>query len=523
MAEVTYRRTGDKILDSLVLAALTDLTERLRGEVEWYPVDPLGEPSLIRVSLPQAKTALEVRTQLARELARAVRSYFVGRSLSAIRVNTGGRGKPIERDFCLFCSMKSRHRCPSVDLLEAVRAFAESPTEHAREDKTSTLLSEVELQVASELLLFVGREGLVLDDLKGGVKRGLEDCMKRQDPYKLREILSRLGKKELKKIRLRSPYQLFSFFPSGMRKTRISEIKNIPGGPNPPPYLILRLIVNELARSGSLNEWSPFAVSKGKTSGAESLYIFLSPYWSKGKYVWDGRYESSSSSVPRQIAALALYGTSLLGLSWLAGVAVSLLLIPPTLPANHAAAVKQLSLARRFVRLTSFGEYQSYILDRRILASLPGRVKYLPILTNLDIPALAELAKGGWKFLLVEFDTRQGMPQNPRNFREEDPGQLARFLIDLGEHFSEFREWIHFLMSAFRMEKHRREASEVLLEIRNAIVFGDPSRLSIALDRSLRLVKTNNSLSWGIYAIPRGKAVSRMIEAIQRAESEVSD
>ncbi|MEM2914642.1 MAG: hypothetical protein QXH91_04495, partial [Candidatus Bathyarchaeia archaeon] len=129
------------------------------------------------------------------------------------------------------------------------------------------------------------------------------------------------------------------------------------GAVNIPAYSVLFKNLSEV----DTIEWDKVKVlTKNKREsykkGYKTLYIGLSPYWSKGIRQWDSQWDGSPSTyVPPQVQILILYGLAHYSIISLADTLIELIFPPPFGRfIEHKKANRTLELIKRIVNKFSF-------------------------------------------------------------------------------------------------------------------------------------------------------------------------
>ncbi|MEM3484720.1 MAG: hypothetical protein QW282_01275 [Nitrososphaerales archaeon] len=246
------------------------------------------------------------------------------------------------------------------------------------------------------------------------------------------------------------------------------------GKVNVPAYSVLATNIEKLNVFG----WSPEPLQKKKGRDLGTLYVGLSPYWSKGNRCWDRPYQGDSTYVPIPIQSLAFYSLARYVVSFRtdADKLVQLILGPPPgLFLNHPKVIHLLSIVRRFVntfRVT---------LMRIPLTILPRNVIELVILAHADLPLILEIPRVNLGLHFLVYDLARGTPKNPRGLEDLGLLNIARFYAALGPYFWDFKAIITDLSDSLRFHDFRARILQLLVRFATGIVRRNPWDINDAL------------------------------------------
>jgi len=205
-------------------------------------------------------------------------------------------------------------------------------------------------------------------------------------------------------------------------------------------------------------------LSKHKKHDYETLYVGLSPYWSKGIRTWDSKWDGYSTYLPTQLQVLLLYGLAYYAITISAETFIILLFLPPFgAYLEHADAQRILELIKRIVNRFS-------LEVRRIrISELPLKTVPLALLSQMDLPSIVGLSRERLSLLFVAYDLDRGVPKNPRGYEEWSLTEVADFYSNLGEHFWDFKSMIEDLASQIWRDEFRTRIQSILVDISYAI------------------------------------------------------
>ena len=238
--------------------------------------------------------------------------------------------------------------------------------------------------------------------------------------------------------------------------------------------------------------WDPKPLSKTPSKKERdlyaTLYVGVSPYWSKGLRVWDGgKWRPPSTYVVHPILPFAYYGLAnyTINAKVEANNTLTQLMFSPPMGRIllHPEAIKLLALVRRIINIINLKMHEIFRL------ALPSIVLPLSLLSLLDIPAIYTLYQIVPSLLLINYDLGRGYPINPRGYEEFSLADTLEFYKGLGKHFWSFRRMVDDLINAARREQYRSQIFSILIEIALGIKNREPSYLNNALARIQSLRK----------------------------------
>jgi len=250
----------------------------------------------------------------------------------------------------------------------------------------------------------------------------------------------------------------------GGRKSKkyTCDMKGNCGAVGIPAYSIFFRNLSEL-KTIDLND--PRSLSKNRQIGYKTLYVGLSPYWSKGIRTWDSQWDGSESTyLPTQLQVLLFYGLAHYAISTFAEAFIQLIFSPP-FGANLECkdAILVLELVKRMVNRFSLGV-------RRIqMNNLPIKTIPLALLSQLDLSSLAGLSREQLSLLFIAYDIDRAVPKNPRGYEEWSLAHAANFYSELGIHSWDFKCMITDLATNAWREQSRSRIQSALLDLSYAI------------------------------------------------------
>jgi len=257
------------------------------------------------------------------------------------------------------------------------------------------------------------------------------------------------------------------------------------GKVNVPAYPIF---VSNLMDIKNLSWRKTQLLSKGKSkekSDWRTLYLGLSPYWSKGRRRWNSCWDESSTYVPTQIQVLALYGLANYAITHVNENTFTEMIFSP--PCSMRIGNEDAEWLRAVVkRIVNRFELTVRQLS---LSELPVKVLPLVLLSQLDLPSLTVLTKGELSLLFVEYDLDREMPKNPRGYEEWNVTEISNFYLRLENHFWDFKCMIEDLTYSMKYDEFKACLKEILLDLSFAIGGRNIWRLSDALLKILNLSK----------------------------------
>ena len=259
------------------------------------------------------------------------------------------------------------------------------------------------------------------------------------------------------------------------------------GARNIPTYAVFSKYVDRATKSFSF-PWDPKPISKtpSKKERYATLYVGISPYWSRGLRKWNkGEYIKNSTSVIQPILPFACYGLANYAVSAETGDTVIQTMFSPPIgrTISHLEAIRLLALVRRIINIINLEMHEILQL------SLPTIALPLSLLCLLDIPAIYMLHQTMPSILLINYNLIQGCPANPRGYEEFSLADILEFYKRLGEHFWSFKKMISDLINTARRKQYESQVFSILIEIALGIKNREPSYLNNALARIQSLKK----------------------------------
>jgi hypothetical protein len=226
-----------------------------------------------------------------------------------------------------------------------------------------------------------------------------------------------------------------------------------------------------------------YTLSKYKQETYQTLYVGLSPYWSKGVRRWDSRWDSSSTYLPAQIQILLLYGLSNYAITASGDMFTQLILLPPFgmhLGSSHVRQI--LELLKRIVSRFGLG------LRGIRITELTARTIPLVLLSSIDLASLAGLSRERLSLLFIRYDLDRGVPKNARGYEEQYLEDIANFYLRLGSCLWDFKCMIGDLASQVWRKEFKGRIESVLINLSYAISRRDVWLLNDALLSTRRLL-----------------------------------
>lgn len=252
-----------------------------------------------------------------------------------------------------------------------------------------------------------------------------------------------------------------------------------------PAYAVFYKAVKEASVRRQLR-WNPNPLLKAKKKqGYDTIYIGVSPYWSKGLRQWDGGWEESSTSAPYPITSLLYYGLAnyvinVAQLDKKPGVLTQILFAPPLgVELAHEKAVRATSLVKRAVNIIYLE-----VDDLMRRAEPPILALPLILLGQLDLPAIRELLEISppLSIIIVGYDMERGYPLNPRGYEEFATAEVLEFYGSLGPLFWKFRRMLNKLIEmACKREQFKARILDILIDLSMAIKSRNLSRFNDAI------------------------------------------
>lgn len=184
-------------------------------------------------------------------------------------------------------------------------------------------------------------------------------------------------------------------------------------------------------------DWSnAYCISKERIEDYETLYLGLSPFWSKGIRQWNAQWEGQSSYVPSAIQVLLLYALGKYAIiipPGKSGMLIELIFSPLLGYHEYKEASRMMSLVRRLVM-----RFNRDVRNIR-MGELPINIVPLVMLSRMDLPSITEISRGKLELLLIAYDMDRGHPKNPRGYEEQSLFHIANFYSRLGSSFWNFK------------------------------------------------------------------------------------
>lgn len=247
-----------------------------------------------------------------------------------------------------------------------------------------------------------------------------------------------------------------------------------------PAYAVFCASVEKAIQCGRFCwDTRPLTKVKGKPDH-DTIYVGISPYWSKGLKRWDRSWGSPSTYAPYPIPSLLYYGLAIHAIVITVGkpqnILTQIFLSPPLgreLP--HEETIRALRLVKRVINMVDLE------IGTIIRARLPTLTLPLALLGQLDIPAIHELLKVAPSIVLINYDLGPGYPKNPRGYEEFSTTEVLEFYKRLGHFFWNFKAMLMDLIGAARREEFWTEISNVLMNLSLSIKNQDLQHFNDAL------------------------------------------
>jgi len=262
------------------------------------------------------------------------------------------------------------------------------------------------------------------------------------------------------------------------------------GKTNIPTYAVFSGYINR-ALKYFFFPWSSRPISKTVSKNERdlyyaTLYVGVSPYWSKGLKVWnEGRWRSPSTYVIHPILPFTYYGLANYAINARVENTLTQLIFSPPMgrTLSHLAAIRLLALVKRIINIINLEMHEIFQL------ALPVMVLPLSLLCLLDIPAICMLHQITPSILLINYDLGRGCPKNPRGYEEFSLADTLEFYRQLGEHFWGFKRMINDLIRIARRNQYKSQVFSILVELALSIKNREPSYLNNILVRIQSLRK----------------------------------
>jgi len=262
------------------------------------------------------------------------------------------------------------------------------------------------------------------------------------------------------------------------------NLKGDCGAGNAPAYSIFLGNLNDV----NTIDWAQAQLLlKHKQGGYKTLYIGLSPFWSKGVRIWGSKWDDKSSYIPAQVQVLLLYGLAhyaVIEKPPSAQTFIELIFSPPFgTYLEHPDAQRFLELIKRIVNRFSLG-----VRGIRI-GELPIKTIPLVLLSQMDLPSMMGLCRERLSLLFIAYDIDRAVPKNPRGYEEWSLTEVGNFYLNLGMHFWDFKCMIEDLAGHLSRDKFRARIQSILMDFSYAVSGKDVWLLNDALLKTRFLPK----------------------------------
>lgn len=227
----------------------------------------------------------------------------------------------------------------------------------------------------------------------------------------------------------------------------------------------------------------PLRKVRGDLKDYSTIYVGLSPYWSKGLRRWDAAWLQPSTYAPRPIPSLLYYGLAYYAITMSVkkpqNTFTQILFSPPLgMELSHSETVQVVKLIKRIINIA---ELETRAIIR---AGLPILIFPLALVGQLDLPAIHELVRVAPSIILTSYDLDRGYPKNPRGYEELNTMEILEFYERLGRFFWSFRSMLRDLTKTVRrtkLEKFRTRIFDILMDLTMSIKNRDIYRFNDAL------------------------------------------
>ncbi|MEM0312757.1 MAG: hypothetical protein QXE05_05715 [Nitrososphaeria archaeon] len=250
------------------------------------------------------------------------------------------------------------------------------------------------------------------------------------------------------------------------------KMKGECGKINIPAYAVFSYSLHKLK---SIDWPNAYSISKNKGKGYETLYIGLSPFWSKGVRQWDTEWKEHSSYVPSAIQVLLLYALSKYAIIIPGETLIELIFSPSLGTHSYRDANRIMNLVKRLITRFSISVKNIHIEE------LPISVVPLVMLSQMDLPSIIELSRRELELLFVAYDMDRGVPKNPRGYEERSLVDVANFYSRLGNSFWDFKRMIGDLVNQMWRIEFKTRILDILIDFSYAISGRNLWRLNDAL------------------------------------------
>jgi hypothetical protein len=244
---------------------------------------------------------------------------------------------------------------------------------------------------------------------------------------------------------------------------------------------------HNLGKLETINWSNAYCISKDEHKNYETLYLGLSPFWSKGFRRWNSKWDGHSSYLPNTIQALLFYALSKYAIITSDETFIELILSPPPgIYIEHTNTVRIVELVKRLVARFSVG-----IKDIN-LSELPVKIVPLVMLSQMDLPSIIELSQKQLTLLFIAYSIDRGAPKNARGYEEQSLVDIATFYSRLGDSFWDFKCMVEDLINKIWQDEFKHRIQNILIDFSYAISGRDVWRLNDALFKVEALCKDSN-------------------------------
>jgi len=247
-----------------------------------------------------------------------------------------------------------------------------------------------------------------------------------------------------------------------------------------PAYAVFYGNVEETIKSGRLC-WSDRPLTKVKRKqNYSTIYVGISPYWSKGLKQWDSAWGTPSTYAPYPIPSFLYYGlanyTITVVIKRPQKIITQIIFSPPlgrTL--SYKETVRMLRLVKRIISIVDLE------IGTLIQTGVPSLALPLTLLGQLDLSAIYGLLQVVPSIILTSYDLDRGCPKNPRGYEEFSTTEILEFYKRLGPFFWNFRELLIDLIKATKREEFKTDIFSILLDLSFSIKNRDVHRFNNAI------------------------------------------
>jgi hypothetical protein len=284
------------------------------------------------------------------------------------------------------------------------------------------------------------------------------------------------------------------------------NLKGDCGAGNAPAYSIFLGNLNDV----STIDWKQTQLLlKHKQGGYKTLYIGLSPFWSKGVRSWDSKWDDKSSYLPAQVQVLLLYGLAhyaVIEKPPFAQIFIELIFSPPFgTYLEYPDAQRFLELIKRIVNRFSLG------VQGIRMGELPVKTLPLVLLSQMDIASITGLCRERPSLIFIAYDIDRAVPKNPRGYEEWSLTEVGNFYLNLGVHFWDFKCMIEDLAGHLWRNEFRARIQSILMDFSYAVSRKDVWLLNDALLKTKFLSRELRSIH-----LPTRDAILKAQKVIKR-------